>query len=174
MTGRFKWWGTEACQKVFHQSKWSTQVRAVCAGGRRHSQHTHSVGIETIHVFEATEQMLLPGPSCSLPAASDSNDTQALALHTHKHTHTHSYNNSHNYHISSLWLSRFMRFSLSVFVCAGQGHVYCLEECPVFGDVKSSQQWSESLSLSHTHTHSLLLDGPEIPLWAPRGQTRGF
>lgn len=39
-----------------------------------------------------------------------------------------------------------------VFVC---GCVYHLEECTVFGNVKSSPQWSQEVQ-----THSVLLDGP--------------
>lgn len=46
-------------------------------------------------------------------------------------------------------------------VC-GPGCVYHLEECTVFGDVKSSPQWSGVVQ-----THSVLLDGPEIPLCTP-------
>lgn len=53
-----------------------------------------------------------------------------------------------------------------VFVCAGQGCVYHLEECTVFGNVKSSPQWSGVIQ-----THTVLLDGPEIPLGAPRGES---
>lgn len=56
-----------------------------------------------------------------------------------------------------------------MFVCTGQGCVYHLEECTVFGDVKSSLQWSGVIQ-----THSVLLDGPEIPLCAPRGKREEF
>lgn len=56
-----------------------------------------------------------------------------------------------------------------VFVCTGQGRVYHWEECTVFGDVKSSMQRSGVVQ-----THSVLLDGPEIPLGAPRGKSEEF
>lgn len=58
-----------------------------------------------------------------------------------------------------------------MFLCvrAGQGCVYHLEECTVFGDVKSSPQWSGVVQ-----THAVLLDGPEIPLCAPRGKSEEF
>lgn len=56
-----------------------------------------------------------------------------------------------------------------VFACAGQGCVYHLEECTVFGNVKSSPQWSGVVQ-----THTVLLDGPEIPLGAPRGESEEF
>lgn len=52
---------------------------------------------------------------------------------------------------------------------AGLGCVYHLEECTVFGDVKSSPQWSGVVQ-----THAVLLDGPEIPHRAPRGKSQEF
>ena len=44
-----------------------------------------------------------------------------------------------------------------------------MEERTVFGDVKSSPQWSAVVQ-----THSVLLDGPEIPLCIPRGRSEEF
>lgn len=44
-----------------------------------------------------------------------------------------------------------------------------MEECTVFGNVKSSPQWSGVVQ-----THSVLLDGPEIPLCTPRGMSEEF
>lgn len=55
------------------------------------------------------------------------------------------------------------------FACAGLGCVYHLEECTVFGNVKSSPQWSGVVQ-----THTVLLDGPEIPLGAHRGESEEF
>lgn len=71
---------------VNREAKVSTQVRPV-----RNSQtvkNTHTVGIETIHVFDATGRCCSLGPAVPylVPAgswaASGSNDTQALLLHT--------------------------------------------------------------------------------------------
>lgn len=56
-----------------------------------------------------------------------------------------------------------------VFLCTEQGRVYHLKECTVFDDVKSSMWWS-----GEVQTHSVLLDGPEIPLCAPRGRSQEF
>lgn len=55
------------------------------------------------------------------------------------------------------------------FAYAGRGCVYHLEECTVFGNVKSSPQWSGVVQ-----THTVLLDGLEIPLGAPRGKSEEF
>lgn len=53
--------------------------------------------------------------------------------------------------------------------CSCAACVYRLEECTVFGNVKSSPRWSELVQ-----THSVLLDGPEIPLRAPSVESEHF
>lgn len=98
-------------------------------------------------------------------AASARNDTQPLALHTlicPISTTIITSASCDSADLCPVWPG-------CVFVCSGQGRVYHLEECTVFGDVKSSLLWS-----GVAQTRSVLLDGPEIPLCAPRGKTEGF
>ena len=171
------WWG---CQRLTLRSRqWVHNPSA------HTNTHTHTRVRDSSCVSDATDRCYCPVPAVPYLSPQVSGAASgALMTHTHVHTHsfTHpllqlSHRQSLTHQIYVLCASAHTHSSSSisacvcvcVCVCAGRGRVYHLEECTVFGNVKSSPQWSGVVQ-----THSVLLDGPEIPLCAPRGKREEF
>lgn len=131
-------------------------------------KHTNSRNRDNTCVWRDW-QMLLPGSSCSFLApvlrwvVCVSNDTQTLALHT-------------------LICNITTTIIASVLCdepdsCVSAWACFCVHRtgtCLPFGGMYSIYWCESSMQWSGVQTHSVLLDGPEIPLCAPRGMSEEF
>lgn len=122
---------------------------------------THRLSRDSRCVFDEPDRCCSLGFSCYLPGSSGD---------SHIYTQTHSSRRLCLTHqIYEVCTSTHTNAAVFQLVC-GRGCVYQLEECTVFGNVKSSPQWSGAVQ-----TRSVLLDGPEIPLCTPRSEEfKGF
>ncbi len=179
--------GVRGCQRLKLSSYWWVYKQSY--NPSTHTQHseTHTDGRETVGVCLTRLTDVAAGlqlfPTWLLRWVG-----RRLALMTHTHTRTHSFAHSLPQLSHQLSLTHqiyvlcadthtntavFQRVCVCVcvclFVCVGRGCVYHLKECTVFSNVKSSPQWSGVVQ-----THSVLLDGPEIPLCTPRGKSEEF
>lgn len=120
--------------------------------------HTHRRGRDSRCVFDATDRCcrLVPAVPYLAPqvswAAFGANDTHTL-------THTHLHTGYHSYHISHLWLTRFMCCAptytavfqlVEVFVCAQDGDVFT-----IWRNVQYLVMWKAALSGQESHKHTL-------------------